>query len=235
MVETKALQGIVFGLSELSDFIVQLKKSICDQNSWIDMLAEALNENKKSHEVRDKAAVAANYHDAAGQNSVSGKKNKSKKKTKSAGEKAGGKLTDNCSPGVSEIPSGDEILEEAPGYIIVPPVERSVLGSFKTAESNARSLPIAFSTGNRASETFKSLHHQPPRTSSLNLSEKRKASRWVKTESREQSPRAVASDNIAKQKHDAITDEMCPVCNLIFEKNCGLKKRTSHINSHFED
>ena len=232
MVETKALQGIVFGLSELSDFIVQLKKSICDQNSWIDMLSEALNENKKFHEVKNKTAVAANFHGATGQNSVSGKKNKSKKKSKSAGEKAGGKLTDNCSPGVSEIPSGDEILEEAPGYVIVPPVDRSVLGSFKTAESSAHSLPTALSTGNRASETFKSLHHQPPRTSSLNLSGKRKASR---SESREQSPRAAASDNIAKQKHDAITDEMCPVCNLIFEKNCGLQKRTSHINSHFED
>ena len=33
----------------------------------------------------------------------------------------------------------------------------------------------------------------------------------------------------------APTQDMCPMCNLVFEPNCDLEKRRSHINSHFEN
>ena len=250
-VETKTLEGIVFGLSEMSDFIVQLKKTICDQNSWIDMLAEALNEHRKSrasYDVKNKTAVAgvpvlgtANHHGASGQNSVSGKKNKSKKKTKSAGREVDGKQTVNCSTATSEIPSGNEMMKEFQGYVIVPSSGRSTFETDKTAKSSVHSLPVAFSlqTETRASmnKNSKSLHHQSHQMSSLNLNEKTKVWGRIQTDSPEQLPGAAVNDNtcLSKQKQVATSDEMCPVCNLIFEKNLGLEKRTSHINSHFED
>ena len=226
----------------MSDFIVQLKKTICDQNSWIDMLAEALNEYRKSrasYDVKNKTAVAgvpvlgtANHHGTSGQNSVSGKKNKSKKKTKSAGREVDSKQAVSCSTATSEIPSSNEMMKECQGYVIVPPSGRSTFETDKTAKSSVHSLPVAFSLQTETRASMKS--HQ---MSSLNLNEKTKVWGRIQTDSPEQLPGAAVNDNtcLSKQKPVATTDEMCPVCSLIFEKNCGLKKRTSHINSHFED
>ena len=80
-------------MSEMSDFVVELKKTICNQNSWIDMLVEALDEYRKfqiSKDDKNKTAVAdvsspinklpvvgrASHSGTSGceQNSVSGRK-----------------------------------------------------------------------------------------------------------------------------------------------------------------
>ena len=276
--ETKALERIVIGLSEMSDFIVELKKTICDQNSWADMLVDALNEYRKSDRLskddknrtgvgnasspKNKLPVsdAANHSGTSGskQNSVSGRKNKSKKKTKNAAHKVNDKPPDNCaidasgntgsfsgnkteSSGVVQT-SGevdDVRLEDLEDYIVVPSRERSAFEHAKVGNLTAHRLPSPFSslqmeTRVPVNNGPRSLHHELRQMSSVNISDTRKTWEQFGTDSPGQFPRGVVNGT-SRQKQGATSDDMCPMCDKIFERNCDLEKRRSHINSHFED
>jgi hypothetical protein len=272
LVETKALEKIVSGLSEMSDFVVELKKTICNQNSWIDMLVEALDEYRKfqiSKDDKNKTAVTdvsspinklpvvgrASHSGTSGceQNSVSGRKNKSKKKkTKNPGHKVNDKSSDNCSNAASgntgSLPGNktqhssgavqisseidDQTLEEFEDYIVVLSGERPPKiavnhfpASFSSLQTETK-VPI-----NREP---KSLQHELHQMSSVSISDRGKTWERFETYSPGTFPRGIVNDT-SMQGQGATNNDMCPMCNKIFEENCDLEKRRSHINRHFED
>ena len=247
--EAKALQRILTGLSEVYDFVIELKKTICNQNSWIDMLVEALDEYRKSHlfkEDKNKSGatgasrvLSANH--SATQNSVGGRKKKTKKKTKNAlGNKVSDAASDNTgsllgnktkSPGVAEV---EEELED---FIVVSSEKCSTTNHARIASSTAHHLPLSFSSLQTETKVPmnrepQSLHHELRQMSSLTVGDRGKTYDRSKTGS---SGHSAMSDMSEQKQLGANGDNKCPICNQIFESNFDLVKRRSHINSHFED
>ncbi|XP_028390796.1 probable E3 ubiquitin-protein ligase bre1 [Dendronephthya gigantea] len=279
-VHTKTLRSIMYGLSEMSEFVVGLKKTICDQNSWIDMLVEALTEYRKSQlskEDANKAAVSdaslpknkvlgsntVNRPSNSAQNFSNGKKKKPKKKTKDSGHKVEDKPPDN----VSGVASGNSViltdhqtghpgdvllsgeiednekLEEFGEFIVVHSKRRSAVAqgaridnaNSASGQSHARSPFLSLQPDGRTSKNRKpmSLHHQVQGMSISGMDSGRKT--WAHFNSDFAGQNHRASDNdMSKKEQVTVSDEMCPMCNKIFDRSCDLDERRSHINSHFE-
>lgn len=278
----KTLQSIVHGLSEMSDFVLGLKKTICDQNSWIDMLVEALSEYRKSQLPRgdsNKAAVSDAYKAAvsdasfpknkvlgsnavnrpskSGQNSANGKKRKSKKKTRDAGHKVEDKPPDNCSGAASgnvvsltdqtgHPPSSamedNAKLEEFGDFIIVHSQGRLALSqgaridNSNSGQSHARSPFLSLPPENLVPNNREpmSLHHQVRQMSVSSMNDGRRTREHFSGDFTGQNYQA-PDNGTSKKEQFTVSDEMCPMCNKIFESSCDLNERRSHINSHFEN
>ena len=252
LVEANTLQRIVNGLSEVYDFVIELKKTICDQNSWIDMLAEALNEYRKSHFFKDDknktktvatgaSPVLSTANHSGTQNSVGGRKKKTKRKTKNAfGNKVSDAASDNTgslSGNKTESPGGAEVVEEFEDFIVVSSEKRSTTDHAGIANSTAHHLHLSFSSLQTETKVPmnrepQSLHHELRQMSNLTVGDRRKTYDRFKNGS---SGHNAMSDMSEHKQINANDDNKCPICDKIFQSNCDLVKRRSHINSHFED
>ena len=249
LVEAKALQRILTGLSEVYDFVIELKKTICDQNSWIDMLVEALDEYRKSHLFKDNknktgatgASRVLSANHSSTQNSVGGRKKKTKKKTKNAlGNKASDAASDNTGSLLgkkTKSPGEAEVVEEFEDFIIVSSEKCSTSDHGTIVNSTAHHLPLSFSslqteTKVPMNKEPQSLHHELRQMSSLTVGDRGKSYNRYKTGS---SGHSAMSDMSEQKQIGANDNNKCPICNKIFESDFDLVKRRSHINSHFED
>jgi hypothetical protein len=254
-VEAKDLQKVVTGLTEMHDFVVELKRTIYDQNMWIDMLVEALHGYGKprlseddKNEVAGAVSNTATHSASSGgkPNSAGGRKKKKKTKNKpsnicsdTASDTAGSFPE---SSGVVKTSGGteDESLKEFEDYIVVPSggcssTERTVI-----TNSTAHHLPSSFSslqTNTRVpmNRESQSLRNDLSQMSDLAISDREKTREQFEMGLQKQFRQDAVSVTSKEKATVASDDDKCPMCGKIFERNCGLDKRRSHINSHFED
>ena len=137
LVERKAFEKIATGLSDLSDFVVELKRTIFDQNSWMEMLRGALSEYKtlqSSKQDTTKTSVGSapslknklpsirtgrrSDTSICKQNSFNGSKNPLKTKTKNARQKK--KPGDNRSGAVGGNTVRSSDSETIPSSVFQP-------------------------------------------------------------------------------------------------------------------
>ena len=262
MVDVKELEKIAVGLSEMYDFVLELKKSISDQNSWIDMLVEAQSEYRKSHipkgdkiiDVKSKLSDsgATNPSVLSGGQSQS-KKNKRKKK-KATGQNPGGKAMNTFSEAASankdtahteatnhsdavQVPDEVEKLEEFHDFIVVPSKKNSAFRDreFAKPHSDSASPFLSLQTKPRGPMNLepKSLQHELHHMSSLSLHDRMKTWEGFGSDTAGEFSQGVTNDK-SKQKQ-AVSTDICPICNLVFDNNSNLLDVQSHINSHFKD
>ena len=248
----------------MSDFVREVNKTVCDQNSWIEMLMAGLKEYAKSSRFKEdgaKTAVAnAASHknkaplfnrekslDSSGseRNSTTGSKQKPKPKARDSREKVNtsGKLgavgeTVVGSTGIRKKVPPEELkslngdighVQGDEDYVHVPDPNFKQRPAFQHVKIETTLPPPRVNMRVPVGTDPKSLHREMLPFSSLGVCESR---RQMGAESH--FPQSLCIET-ATHKPGALSKDMCPMCNLIFEANIDVDKRRSHINSHFKD
>lgn len=233
------LARIVFGLSQMSDFVVELKRTIYDQNSWIEMLSEALNEYRKSQIAKDGKGKSGAHSvsiskplnviaSRAETHSVtSGKKNKPKKKAQNGGQKISEKQPDNH-------------RKTSSGYQCSPPGYKSPLEPVVEMPVGLDNEQLDLCDGfvyvpsRNYSQHVPSRHQQLGQMSSLSTSSREVTKEHLETGKPAQTfSRGARNDGPCEPPKAATDENSCPICDRVFEINCDVGKRRRHINSHF--
>lgn len=271
IIERQVLARIVVGLSEMYDFTSDLKKTILDQNSWIDMLMDAMNEYRKTMSRKG-------GHQGADHGNAQSRVNSKEKSFDSFSSAAtivhdGGSITSNVTTDQSNLHgiaqnrnfSGTVgIAKHGPQYPCDGSRSRDV-----DDESDGGFIVLSKLGMEHSSERLAFEHHKVRRSSdeysslptlsppSRFTSQDKTHDRNPKRLEREMHPAAntgTSANNgkilksfpgdsrqtsvfLDKEKPGKQVkrpqDDMCPLCEVIFDVKADVAQRRRHINEHF--
>ena len=214
------VERIAAQLYEICDFIAVLKKTIIDQTSWIEMLMASTNEYK--------GRISRKHTDNGNtQSSINSQKKHFDVSCLRGGNEsdvATGMESLNMEQSSSDILSRSRSSTECDENIIHRVIPREDPPQLGETVTDGREEYSKFSSAfqhSSASHQTSLLDHQE---NGLRQHEMFQASNV---------DRSNCIDSEQQQQQYLATDDMCPMCNIIFDSTFDLARRRSHINDHF--
>lgn len=220
------VERIVGQLYEMCDFMAILKKTIIDQSSWIEMLMASINEYKGriSRKDTDNGNTQSSINSQIEHFDVSCSMGKNESDVATGIESLN---TDQSSTDTSYQPfclSRSRSSTEC---------DENIVDHREISREDPPQLSAETVTDGREEHfKFSLASHQ---TSLLDHQENVLRQREMSQASNVDWPTSIddSKQQQQQQQQHLATDDMCPMCNIIFDSTYDLARRRSHINNHF--
>ena len=239
MIERPVLERIVVGLDEMCEFTEELKKTITDQSSWIDMLMDTMNDSKR------------NVSGRSGSNSA-GECSKKKRVSQST---SGTKFVSNSDAETVNHPlKSDHSTQDISQDQNYSGAQCTAINEIEHDWSKARNalLPMSspeyggdFMGGNSERKIDLSskslLAFQPDKTLILDGTREQSvkddtpvSEKTLERFSAHSRPfTSLTLDSGGTENPQSRSVDVCPMCDVVFDGKYDLARRRSHINGHF--